>query len=155
MDRGRVLQVGPPSEIYEFPLSRFVADFIGTINLFESLVTSRAEGMVHLECAEVPCELIVDEGGAFAPGQRVWLALRPEKIRLSRDAPARRTNCLHGSVWELGYLGNHSTYQIKTSRGKLVTVYTQNERRTAQAAIDWGDEVYVSWTTDAAVLLTS
>ena len=85
-------QVGTPSEIYEFPQSRFVADFVGTTNLFE------------------------------------------------------------GTVWELGYLGNRSTYQIKTSAGKLVTVFAQNERRTSEWSIDWSDEVYVSWGADAALL---
>jgi len=154
MDRGKVLQVGTPSEIYEFPASRFVADFVGTTNLFESTVTARGGGIIRLACAEAGCELTVDDAGSFAPGQRVWLALRPEKIRLSKEAPAaERANRLRGTVWELGYLGNRSTYQIKTTNGKLVTVFSQNERRTSEWSIDWGDEVYVSWGPDAAVLL--
>ena len=69
--------------------------------------------------------------------------------------PAARVNQLRGTVWELGYLGNRSTYRIKTSSGKLVTVVAQNERRTSQAAIDWSDEVFVSWSADAAVVLHS
>ena len=156
MDRGKVLQVGTPSEIYEFPASRFVADFVGTTNLFESTITERAGGVIRLACAETGCELMVDEVGSFAPGERVWIALRPEKIRLSKEPPAtQRTNRLRGTVWELGYLGNRSTYQIKTTSGKLVTVFSQNERRTSEWSIDWGDEVYVSWGPDAAVLLQS
>jgi putrescine transport system ATP-binding protein len=156
MDRGKVLQVGTPSEIYEFPASRFVADFVGTANLFESTITERAGGLIRLACPETGCELTVDEVGSFAPGQRVWIALRPEKIRLSKEPPAaERTNRLRGTVWELGYLGNRSTYQIKTATGKLVTVFSQNERRTSEWSIDWGDEVYVSWGADAAVLLQS
>jgi putrescine transport system ATP-binding protein len=156
MDRGRVLQVGTPSEIYEFPASRFVADFVGTTNLFESTITQRGGGLIRLTCAETGCELTVDEVGSFAPGERVWIALRPEKIRLSKEPPAtERTNRLRGTVWELGYLGNRSTYQIKTTSGKLVTVFSQNERRTSEWSIDWGDEVYVSWGPDAAVLLQS
>jgi putrescine transport system ATP-binding protein len=66
---------------------------------------------------------------------------------------AARTNQLRGTVWELGYLGNRSTYQIKTTTGKLVTVFAQNQRRTSEAVIDWSDEVFVSWSADAAVLL--
>ncbi|HUN76977.1 MAG TPA: ABC transporter ATP-binding protein [Steroidobacteraceae bacterium] len=156
MDRGKVLQVGTPSEIYEFPASRFVADFVGTTNLFESTITERAGGVIRLACAETGCELVVDEVGSFGPGERVWIALRPEKIRLSKEPPAtQRTNRLRGTVWELGYLGNRSTYQIKTTSGKLVTVFSQNERRTSEWSIDWGDEVYVSWGPDAAVLLQS
>ncbi len=156
MDRGKVLQVGTPSEIYEFPASRFVADFVGTTNLFESTVTARAAGLIRLACTETGCELTVEDAGAFAPGQRVWLALRPEKIRLSKEPPqSERANRLRGTVWELGYLGNRSTYQIKTGTGKVVTVFSQNERRTSEWSIDWGDEVYVSWGPEAAVLLPS
>jgi putrescine transport system ATP-binding protein len=157
MDRGRVAQVGTPAEIYEFPCSRFVADFVGTTNLFEGTVSACEAGLVSVRCAETGNELLVDDSaGAFAPGQRVWISLRPEKVRLARQpADGVRVNQLRGIVWELGYLGNRSTYQIKTTSGKLVTVFAQNERRSAEALIDWNDEVFVSWSADAAVLLQS
>ena len=154
MDRGKVMQVGTPSEIYEFPRSRFVADFVGTTNLFEGTVAAIEPGLVTVQCAETGCELKVDDLGRFSPGQRVWVALRPEKIRLSKQPPeGERVNLLSGVVWELGYLGNRSTYQIKMTTGKLVTVVAQNERRTAEWSIDWSDEVYMSWRADAAVIL--
>ena len=153
MDRGRVVQVGTPAEIYEFPQSRFVADFVGTTNLFEGQVGDCAAGVTRISCAETGCDLLVDASGRFAPGQRVWVALRPEKIRLSKQPAAPGVNQLKGVVWELGYLGNRSTYQIKTTTGKLVTVFAQNERRTSEWSIDWSDEVYLSWPADAAVLL--
>jgi putrescine transport system ATP-binding protein len=154
MDGGKVVQVGTPSEIYEFPQSRFVADFVGTTNLFEGTVTSCEPGLITVSCSETGCDLLVDDGGRFSPGQKVWVALRPEKIRLSKQpVPAAGINQLKGMVWELGYLGNRSTYQVKTGSGKLVTVFAQNERRSAEVAIDWSDEVYVSWPANAAVLL--
>jgi putrescine transport system ATP-binding protein len=108
-----------------------------------------------VRCEETGGELLVDDSaGTFAPGQRVWISLRPEKVRLARQPPeGARLNQLRGIVWELGYLGNRSTYQIKTTSGKLVTVFAQNERRTSEALIDWNDEVFVSWSADAAVLL--
>jgi putrescine transport system ATP-binding protein len=156
MDRGQVVQVGTPAQIYEFPQSRFVADFVGSTNLFEGIVSAFSPGLVTVACAETGCELLVDDVGRFSPGQKVWVALRPEKIRLSKQpSPDSRVNQLKGVVWELGYLGNRSTYQIKTPTGKIVTVFAQNERRTSEWAIDWSDEVYVSWTADAAVLLQS
>jgi putrescine transport system ATP-binding protein len=160
MDRGKVAQVGTPAEIYEFPQSRFVADFVGTTNLFEGTVAACEPGLTTVTCRETGCDLLVDDVGRFTPGQRVWVALRPEKIRLSK-APsasataAARANELRGTVYQLGYLGNRCTYQIKTASGKLVTVFSQNERRTSQWSIDWSDEVYVSWNADAAVLLQS
>jgi putrescine transport system ATP-binding protein len=156
MDHGRVVQVGTPAEIYEFPRSRFVADFVGTTNLFEGTVSSCQPGLVTVQCAETGCDLLVDHGGSFSVGQRVWVALRPEKVRLTKEAvDGSRINRLRGTVWELGYLGNRSTYRVRTANGKLITVFTQNERRTSEAAIDWSDEVFVTWSADAAVLLES
>ncbi len=154
MDRGRVVQVGTPSEIYEFPQSRFVADFVGTTNLFEGIVASCEPGFIRVRCGETGSELLVDHACELQPGQQVWVALRPEKIRLSKEPiAAARMNQLKGTVWELGYLGNRSTYQIKTSSGKVVTVFAQNERRTSEWSIDWSDEVYVTWQADAAVIV--
>jgi putrescine transport system ATP-binding protein len=154
MNRGRVVQVGTPSEIYEFPQDRFVADFIGTTNLFEGTVSGATPGHLIVRSAEAGCDLVVDELGRFGSGQRVWVALRPEKIRLSKQPlGGERVNQIKGVVWELGYLGNRSTYRIKTETGKLVTVFAQNERRTSEWSIDWSDEVYLSWTANCAVLL--
>jgi putrescine transport system ATP-binding protein len=156
MDRGKVVQVGTPAEIYEFPQSRFVADFVGTTNLFEGVIASSEPGLTTVTCRETGCDLLVDDVGRFTPGQRVWVALRPEKIRLSKQPGGEgRANQLRGTVHQLGYLGNRCTYQIKTASGKLVTVFSQNERRTSEWSIDWSDEVYVSWNADAAVLLPS
>lgn len=156
MDRGKVVQVGTPAEIYEFPQSRFVADFVGTTNLFEATVAACEPGLTRVACRETGCDLLIDDVGRFTAGQRVWVALRPEKIRLSKQPAADpRVNQLRGTVHQLGYLGNRCTYQVKTPTGKLVTVFSQNERRTSEWSIDWSDEVYLSWSADAAVLLQS
>jgi putrescine transport system ATP-binding protein len=155
MNRGQVVQVGTPSEIYEFPHNRFVADFIGTTNLFEGTVDGEGmPGHVVVRSAEAGCSLIVDDPGRFGSGQRVWVSLRPEKIRLSK-APLTGTaaNQIKGMVWELGYLGNRSTYRIKTETGKMITVFAQNDQRTSEWTIDWSDEVYLSWTANCAVVL--
>jgi putrescine transport system ATP-binding protein len=156
MDRGKVVQVGTPAEIYEFPQNRFVADFVGTTNLFEGTVVTCEPGLTTVSCRETGCDLLVDDVGRFTPGQQVWIALRPEKIRLSKQPTGSgRCNELRGEVYQLGYLGNRCTYQVKTTTGKLVTVFAQNERRTSEWSIDWSDQVYVSWSADAAVLLQS
>ncbi|HMD72768.1 MAG TPA: ABC transporter ATP-binding protein [Steroidobacteraceae bacterium] len=154
MNRGQVVQVGMPSEIYEFPQSRFVADFVGTTNLFEGTVSGVEPGLITVRCPETGCDLFVDEVGRYGPGQRVWLALRPEKIRLTKEpVTGGRVNQLRGVVWELGYLGNRSTYRIKTESGKIVTVFAQNDRRSSEWSIDWSDDVYLTWTANSAVLL--
>ena len=156
MDRGAVVQIGTPAEVYEFPRTRFVADFFGTANLLEGTVTAAEPGLVTVTSPDLGCDLYVDHAGDFGVGERVCVAVRPEKVRLSKTPPeGARRNRLKGMVWELGYLGNHSIYQVKTPNGKLVTAFAQNERRTLEWAIDWHDEVYLSWDANAAVLLQS
>jgi putrescine transport system ATP-binding protein len=155
MDKGAVIQTGTPAEVYEFPRTRFVADFFGTANLLEGTVIATEPGLVTVKSAELGCDLYVDDVGRYHAGERVWAAVRPEKIRVSKTPIEGGRNQLKGVVWELGYLGNRSTYQIKTSGGKIVTAVAQNERRTLDWAIDWSDEVYLSWEPDSAVLLQS
>jgi putrescine transport system ATP-binding protein len=154
MDRGRVIQVGTPADVYEFPHNRFVANFIGAMNLFESTITTCDAGRIVVHSAELNMDFTVDDRGRFTPGQRVCLAIRPEKINLSKTpATGIGMNCIKGVVWELGYLGNHSVYRIKTGTNKIITVSAQNSRRTAEWSIDWSDEVYATFTVDAAILL--
>ena len=156
MDRGQVIQVGTPSEIYEFPQSRFIADFVGTTNLFEGTVTGVEAGQIRVHSPEAGGELLVEDLRRVNPGQRVWVALRPEKIRLSKlPSSGEHSNLLKGTVWELGYLGNRSTYRIKMSTGKVLTVLAQNDQRTSEWSIDWSDEVYLSWNANAAIVLQS
>jgi putrescine transport system ATP-binding protein len=156
MDHGKVIQVGTPAEIYEFPQTRFIADFIGTTNFFEGTVTGVEAGQIRVHSAEAGTELLVDDRGKVSVGQQVWVALRPEKITLSKEPPAGdRVNRLKGVVAELGYLGSRSTYRIRTPAGKILTVLGKNEQRTSEWSIDWSDEVYVSWHANAAIVLQS
>jgi putrescine transport system ATP-binding protein len=154
MDRGRAVQVGTPAEVYEFPQTRFVANFIGSTNLFEATVTECMPGRITVRSLELDTEFTVDDRGRFSLGQRVCLAIRPEKIRLSKTPSAEpRANCIKGVVSELGYLGNHSIYRVRTPSGKLIIISAPNLRRTADWNIDWCDEVFASWNADAALLL--
>ena len=154
MDHGRVVQVGTPAEVYEFPQNRFVANFIGTTNLFESTVTDCSSERIKVRTADLETELLVDDRGRFSLGQRVCLAIRPEKITLSKTPVTEPgMNCIKGEVWELGYLGNHSVYRVKTASGKLLVVSAQNARRSSEWTIDWSDQVYASWSADSAILL--
>jgi putrescine transport system ATP-binding protein len=154
MDKGRVVQVGTPAEIYEYPQNRFVADFVGTTNLFEVIVAAVGPGAVMVECAETGTSFTVEHPGQLARGQKVWMAVRPEKIRLSKTPPPEAgANRLVGAVWELGYLGRHSVFRVKTQSGKLVTSFAQNAARTSELPIGWDDQVHLSWPADAAILL--
>ena len=97
MDRGRVAQVGTPAEVYEFPQSRFVANFVGSTNLFESTITECSTGRIKVRSTELDQEFVVDDRGRFSLGQRVCLAVRPEKITL-RDRKSTRLNSSHEST---------------------------------------------------------
>jgi putrescine transport system ATP-binding protein len=151
MDRGQVVQVGTPAEIYEFPQSRFVADFVGTTNLFEGTVSGSEPGHLIVRSAEAGCDLIVDDWALHGRAARLGGAAAGEDPLEQAAAAGERVNQVKGTVWELGYLGNRSTYRIKTETGKLVTVFAQNERRTSEWSIDWSDEVYLSWTASACL----
>jgi putrescine transport system ATP-binding protein len=154
MDRGRLVQVGTPADVYEFPQSRFVANFVGTTNLLEATVTACQGGRISVRSIELDREFSVEDQGRFTPGQRVCLSVRPEKIQLSKTPPTDPgMNSVQGVVWELGYLGTHSIYRVKTQSGQIIIVSAPNARRTADWSIDWSDEVYASWSADSAVLL--
>jgi len=154
MNRGTVVQIGAPADLYEHPNSRFVADFFGTANLLEAQVTRIDGTEISVYCRTLDSELRVASLEAPAIGEAVALAVRPEKIRLHATPPAATPkNLIGGQVWELGYLGNRSTYQIKTPTGARITVAVQNDRRTTERAIDWNDQVQLSFDPSDAVLL--
>src|SRR5262249_25003765 len=107
MERGRLVQVGSPPEVYEQPNSRWVADFIGDVNLIEGRVLACGGGEVAI--ASEAIRLRAQSGQACSAGETVWLALRPEKLRMTREPPARaEENCVAGRVWDVGYLGELS-----------------------------------------------
>jgi putrescine transport system ATP-binding protein len=155
MNDGRLEQVGTPGEVYEYPTNRFVAEFVGNVNLLEATVTSAAEGSVSLKCPGAGVDLAaLYEGEPPFVGERRWVALRPEKILLGKEMPAggNRT-VLRGTVRDLGYFGNLSVYRVELPTGHVLQVSDQNRVRTARKTVEWDDEVLVSWEYDSAVLL--
>ena len=157
MDRGYIVQVGTPTEIYEFPNCRFTADFIGSINMFQGIVRSTDHRLATLTSEDVGCPLVASSSGELRAGAIVTLAIRPEKIAISREPPAETGwNAIRGQVLDLGYFGNHSLYRVKLPSGKIVRVSQQNVRRASdeERQVDWEDEVWLSWEPRAALTLT-
>ena len=130
MSEGRIVQLGTPQQIYEAPADRFVADFIGAVNLFAGRVARAEAGLLFVDCAEAGGTLVV-EHGALAAGSAVAIALRPEKIALA--APAGARNRLQGHVRAMAYRGEASTYEVELASGKLLRVSQPNTARQAQA----------------------
>ena len=155
MEKGRFEQVGTPKLVYEYPCNRFVADFIGTINIFEARVVSWEHGELEVDSDEAGARLQALTDAALPAGSPVAIALRPEKIFISQDRPeGTNDTCLHGVVEDLGYFGNLSLYRIRLETGKIVQVSAQNRRRSADRFLEWNDEVWISWQRQSAVVLT-
>jgi len=156
MDHGRICQIGTPTEIYEFPCSRFVADFIGSINLFKGTVKATEAKTVHVECPAAGCVFEIAGEHRAQAGKSVWVAVRPEKISIDRGMPGKgRTNAAQGKVIDLGYFGKDSLYRVRLNSGELVRVSRLNERRLAdhERSVDWDDKVWLTWEPTSAILL--
>ena len=154
MDEGRFRQVGTPKEVYEFPQNRFVADFIGTINIFSGKVTDIGDDTIAVACEETGTTLTALGQHPVEKGQTVSIAVRPEKIFIGKDEPESAFDVsLKGIVDDLGYLGNRSLYRIRLPSGKIVQVSSQNRRRSVQRFLEWEDQVWLSWRPRSAVVL--
>jgi putrescine transport system ATP-binding protein len=155
MDRGRFRQIGTPKEVYEYPNSRFVADFIGNINLQEGVVESVNGDTVTIRPSDADSQLTSKADKEVSRGDPVCIAVRPEKIYISKQAPDNQEDCrLHGVVEDLGYFGNISLYRIRLPGGRMVQVSAQNRQRSATRSLEWDDEVVISWRTASGALLT-
>jgi putrescine transport system ATP-binding protein len=152
MDRGRLMQVAPPAEIYERPNSRWVADFIGDVNLFEGRVG--ADGL-SVE-GTILGQVRVGERIAAEPNTQVWVAVRPEKMQITRAAPQQSVveNCVTATVVDIGYLGDLSIYKLKCEGGTEVKAAVANTGRFGEDAISWDDKVWLQVPPHAALVLT-
>jgi putrescine transport system ATP-binding protein len=143
MNHGRLAQVAPPPEIYEQPNSRWVAQFVGDVNLIEGGVASVDAGGVLIDSAAG--RLRVKQAAEAKPGDTVWVALRPEKLRISCEPPPGDENRIAGQVWDIGYLGDMSVYQVKTDSGLVMKASVANLTRLIERPITWDDRVWLSF----------
>jgi len=154
MDRGRLIQVATPQEIYERPNSRWVADFIGEINLIEGRVIDvGASGTVVV--SDAAGRLRALSPADAKPGDVVWVALRPEKVRIAQEAPGRaEENCVAGEVTDIGYLGDLAIYKVRLDSGTIMKTAVANVTRLVERPIAWDDRVWLTWAPEAAMVLT-
>jgi putrescine transport system ATP-binding protein len=152
MNAGVIVQTGEPAEIYEYPNSRFVADFIGTVNLFEGRVTEDEPDYIRLATPDLPEPIHVGHGVSCTEGQMLWFAIRPEKLRITREKPDRR-NAVAAVVDEVAYLGNLSIYRLRLASGKVLQATKANLSRYEEEPISWDEKVWVSWDDVAGVVL--
>jgi putrescine transport system ATP-binding protein len=154
MDAGEIVQTGEPAEIYEHPNSRFVADFIGSVNMFEGRVSEDEPEHVKIDTPEIGAEIFVGHGVTCTLNQKLWYAVRPEKLRLTRERPTGRRNVLPVMVEEVAYMGNLSVYRLRLKTGRVLRASQANLERYNEDAISWDEEAFVSWDDTAGVVLT-
>ncbi len=155
MDRGEIVQVGTPPDIYEYPVSKFVADFIGSVNMFEGRLIEDEPGHVRIAAPELGGVIYVDHGVSSAPGAAIFAAIRPEKINIDRQPPAdMKENVVKGVVKEIAYMGDMSVYLVKIETGRMIRVTLPNIERHADDRISWDETVYLSWHASSPVVLS-
>ncbi len=150
MDAGRIEQVGEPREIYETPNSKYVADFIGSVNVFDASVEIAAPDMMRVQADFGP--ILTEPMDGLTANQKVHIAVRPERIHLSRD-PVEAVNNLQGVVQEVAYLGNISVFHVLLDGGRIIKVSAANSLHDDNP-ITWDEKVHVSWSAAASTVLT-
>jgi len=155
MNAGKIVQTGTPQEIYEFPSNRFVADFIGSVNMFEGIVTEDEPEYVRIQSDEAGSTLYIGHGISCVPGAHVAVAVRPEKMVITHEPPESEENRLTGTIREIAYMGDLSIYLVELDTGKTVKVTMPNLVRSAEQRLTWDDQVYLTWHDTAAVVLQS
>jgi len=154
MDKGEVMQIATPAEIYEAPASRFVADFVGSVNMLEGTVASRTGNSVVLTGGS-GAQISVENAGEAETGAKVAFAIRPEKIKVSSRRPDDTSkNAMEGEIWDLAYLGDMTVYHIKLDDGQVVKASALNSARVAEDQLTWSDRAWISFAPDAGVVLT-
>lgn len=161
MDAGAIVQVSEPAALYEYPATRFVAEFIGGINLFEGRVISHDAdaGLARVQCDALGTALLARYADPLPEGTAVSVAVRPEKIDVHEQRPGAHDvgaeNVAVGKVRDIAYLGDVSIYHVQTEAGAVVQVQETHVERSSQPHYDWDDTLWLSWPASAAVVLTT
>jgi putrescine transport system ATP-binding protein len=152
MNGGRIAQVGAPQDVYEAPASRFVADFLGAVNVFDGKVAAVKGSRHRIDSEEAGASLVIEHNPALPPGADVAVAVRPEKIALAAVPIAGAANALRGTIVAVAYRGEASTYRVALASGKIVRVTVPNSAR-GRAQFAEHQEVSLAWSAEAAMVL--
>jgi putrescine transport system ATP-binding protein len=158
INKGQVAQLATPTDLYEYPANRFVADFVGSVNIFEGKLTVDEPEKAVVDCPEVG-KIYLNHGVTGPHEAQVWVAVRPEKIALSslgkakvKDAPEGH-NTANGEIKGMSYLGDCTLYEIKLDSGRMVRVSRANTARWDDEVFTWDDKVTLSWAATSPVVL--
>jgi putrescine transport system ATP-binding protein len=155
MDEGWIAQIGSPMDIYESPNSRMIAEFVGSVNLFEGDIVADESDHAIIQSPSIPQPFYVSHGvSTNVENKHVWLAVRPEKTLISREQPQDQYNWALGKVHDIAYLGGFSVFYIELEGGQIVQSILANRERRADYPT-WEESVYVSWEASSGVVLRS
>ena len=165
MNRGMLAQVATPSDLYEFPNSQFVADFVGRVNMFEGVLEKDEQDEAVVRCADFSAPVYLDHGVTGARGTTVWVALRPEKIEMHTraegqtpfkmdDAP-QGANVTPGTIREIVYLGSETNYEVELEGGRRVKTFRSNLTRYDQEDFTHDEPVWLAWHACSPAVLLS
>ncbi len=155
MEAGRFVQIGTPSEVYEFPHNRFIADFFGKINAFDATVIACDGETLTARLDNDDTQIRTRHAPPLEPGTRCVIGVRPEKLLISTQAPTQEGYTVtRGVVEDLAYYGNRSLYRVRSRSGQVIQVSAQNYQRSAELLLEWDDEVFLSWDSSCSVVLT-
>ena len=153
IDKGEVMQVATPAEVYEAPGSRFVAGFVGNVNMFEGRIAHGEAGAASIDAGN-GITIRTENAGDAATGAAVAFAIRPEKIKISSTRPAGAVNAIEGEVYDIAYLGDMTVYHVRLDDGHVVRASTMNAARITEDPLSWNDRAWVSFRPDAGIVLT-
>jgi putrescine transport system ATP-binding protein len=154
IDKGEVMQVATPAEVYEAPGSRFVANFVGNVNMFEGTLTARDASGADIN-SESGIAIRTENAGDAQSGAKVAYAVRPEKIKVSSRPPADTArNVAEGEIFDIAYLGDMTVYYVKLGNGLMVKASSLNSARITEDPLTWNDRAWISFKPDSGVVLT-
>jgi putrescine transport system ATP-binding protein len=154
MNEGKIVQIGEPREIYENPSSRYVAKIVGSINIFSGHIAKSSNGTFTFTSDELGLP-IKTEPTDIPENQKTWFAIRPEKIRLTRQKPKGDFYAIKGMVEEVIYLGDNSLYRLVLGNGHHIMVSRPNSERGQKGEISWDETAYAVWPANAGSVLFS
>ena len=155
MDSGNLIQVATPTEIYEAPVNKDVADFIGDVNILRGIYKGQNDVGTQLHSDDSDSIVFATQEVGASTGDEMWFAIRPEKLEISKKKPKNQHNILKGSIEDIAYGGSFSTYHVRLDSGRILKAIRANRVRTEEHHLTWEDEVYLHWEPHSAVVLLS
>ena len=155
MDSGNLIQVATPTEIYEAPVNKDVADFIGDVNILRGIYKGQNDIGTQLHSDDSDSIVFATQEVVASTGDEMWFAIRPEKLEISKKKPTDQHNILNGRIEDIAYGGSFSTYHVRLDNGRILKAIRANRVRTEEHHLTWEDEVYLHWAPHSAVVLLS